>query len=49
MQNPTETEFYDRLNKVDEGDGFAIAGLCLAALSGLIIGIIIGYFAGMVF
>jgi len=49
MKNPTESEFYDRLNQIDEDKGIAIAGLCLAALSGLIIGIMIGYFAGIWF
>ena len=42
----TEAEFYDRLNKTDKNKDLAIAGLCLAALLGLIVGIIIGYLAG---
>ncbi len=47
MKHPTQQEFYERLNKVDEDDdnGWLI-GLVIAALSGSVVGFIIGYFVG---
>jgi len=47
----TESEFYDRLNDIDKSedgmnDGFAIIAFGVAAISGSVVGFIIGYLLG---
>ena len=43
--NPTEREFYDKLNELDEKPSMIIAYIA-CAISGFIMGFIIGYFVG---
>lgn len=42
----SEKEFYDRCNDIDDDDKGWLIGLCLAAISGGVVGFIIGYFVG---
>ena len=41
----TESEFYDKLNEIDDGHGWLI-GHCICAISGGVVGFVIGYFLG---
>ena len=48
MKNPTERQFYERLNEIDsddDGSGWLV-GHCICAMSGGVVGFLIGYFLG---
>lgn len=47
---PTEREFYDRLNEIDDDDkGYWLIAYGLMALSGFVVGVVCGYVFGLVF
>lgn len=47
MKKQTEQEFYDRCNKIDANDGsWWLAGHCICAIAGGVVGFLIGYFLG---
>lgn len=45
MKNPTERQFYERLNEIDS-DCWWLVGHCICAMSGGVVGFLIGYFLG---
>lgn len=47
MEKQTEQKFYERLNKIDADDDYWwLAGHCICAISGSVVGFLIGYFLG---
>ena len=47
MEEQTEQQFYERLNEIDDNDTpYWIMAHCICAISGGVVGLIIGYLLG---